>query len=144
MCESPCLESHVSSSRVDGDQQSAFYPHRRYQEKRRIAREPDLAAEILIKQRDIWPPGFIPQDDTVLYSRIYWSLRSAREYGLTQIGARGSWVMLGSCFLPYFWLTDTGNAYLSRPGCDPHVRYADYYAVIKSLNKRQANPWPMI
>ncbi len=79
----------------------------------------------------------------MLYNRIYWSLRSGREYGLTQPAARGSWVLLGSVFLPYFWLTETGRADLMRPGCDPHQRYADYYAVIKALNKRQADPWPL-
>ena len=98
----------------------------------------------MIEQRKIWPAGFLPADDTVLYSRIYWSIRSAREYGLTQHGAKVSWVFLGTCFLPYFWLTDTGRAYLMRPGCDPHVRYADDYAVIKALNKRQTDPWPLI
>ena len=125
-------------------QKSPFILTEKIKERQRIAQEPDLAASMMIDMRGIWPAGYLPDDDKVLYNRIYWSLRASREYGLRNISLRQKWIMLGSCFLPYFWLQDQARAYLAQPGHDPHIRFADYHAIMTALNKRQANPWPLV
>jgi hypothetical protein len=123
---------------------SAFVLTEQIKAQQRVAGEPDLAVRLMADLRRIWPAGYLPADDKVLYNRVYWSLRSSREYGVKDVGLRQKWISLGSCFLPYFWLQDNARAYLSQPGHDPETRFADYHAIIKSVNNRQTNPWPLV